>query len=45
MSKQHLAFLAVAVAALAIAPALLKTYGLYLLTLGLSTSSLQWGLT
>ena len=35
MSKQHLAFLAVAVAALAIAPALLKTYGLYLLTLWL----------
>jgi branched-chain amino acid transport system permease protein len=35
MSKQHLAFLTVAVAALAIAPALLKTYGLYLLTLWL----------
>jgi len=35
MSKQHLAFLVVAVAALAIAPALLKTYGLYLLTLWL----------
>ena len=33
MSKQHLAFLALAVAALAVAPALLKTYGLYLLTL------------
>lgn len=35
MSKQHLAFLALAVAALAVAPALLKTYGLYLLTLWL----------
>lgn len=35
ISKQHLAFLGVALAALLVAPALLKTYGLYLLTLWL----------
>ncbi|MBL8310912.1 MAG: branched-chain amino acid ABC transporter permease [Burkholderiales bacterium] len=35
MSKQHLAFLALALAALLAAPAFLKTYGLYLLTLWL----------
>jgi branched-chain amino acid transport system permease protein len=35
LSKQHLAFLAIAVCALVIAPHFLKTYGLYLLTLWL----------
>jgi branched-chain amino acid transport system permease protein len=35
LSKQHIAFLFIAVAALAIAPHFLKTYGLYLLTLWL----------
>lgn len=35
ISKQHLAFLGTALAALLVAPALLKTYGLYLLTLWL----------
>ena len=35
ISRQHLAFLAAALAALLVAPALLKTYGLYLLTLWL----------
>lgn len=35
LSKQHIAFLALALLALLIAPALLKTYGLYLLTLWL----------
>ena len=35
LSKQHMAFLGVALIAMLIAPALLKTYGLYLLTLWL----------
>ncbi len=35
LSKQHLALLTLGLAALAIAPSLLKTYGLYLLTLWL----------
>ena len=35
ISKQHLAFLGAALLALLAAPALLKTYGLYLLTLWL----------
>lgn len=35
LSKQHLSLLAIAIAALLIAPSLLKTYGLYLLTLWL----------
>jgi branched-chain amino acid transport system permease protein len=35
LSKQHIAFLFIAVAALVIAPHFLKTYGLYLLTLWL----------
>jgi branched-chain amino acid transport system permease protein len=35
LSKQHLAFLALAMAALIVAPHFLKTYGLYLLTLWL----------
>ena len=35
LSKQHIAFLGVALIAMLVAPALLKTYGLYLLTLWL----------
>ena len=35
LSKQHMAFLGVALIAMLVAPALLKTYGLYLLTLWL----------
>lgn len=35
LSKRHLSLLAIAIAALVIAPSLLKTYGLYLLTLWL----------
>ena len=35
LSKQHLAFIALALAALIALPAFLKTYGLYLLTLWL----------